>query len=117
MKKRQKKYQPDDPTPQQPSQSLSSQKEIAKRDLVFDVNFLQDLSFWVETNRKIALRLLSLVEEISRAPFSGTGKPERLKYQDAQVWSRRLTEKDRIVYIVSEDRIEFLQGRYHYEDR
>ncbi|HAG80073.1 MAG TPA: Txe/YoeB family addiction module toxin [Cyanobacteria bacterium UBA12227] len=96
---------------------MSSQKETVKRDLVFDVNFLQDLNFWVETNRKIALRLLSLVEEISRDPFSGTGKPERLKYQDAQVWSRRLTEKDRIVYVVTDNRIEFLQGRYHYEDR
>ncbi|HAZ43797.1 MAG TPA: Txe/YoeB family addiction module toxin, partial [Cyanobacteria bacterium UBA11371] len=37
--------------------------------------------------------------------------------QDANVWSRRLTQTDRIVYLVSEDRIEFLQARYHYSDR
>lgn len=57
------------------------------------------------------------MEEIRRNPFEGMGKPERLKYQDANVWSRRLTQTDRIVYLVSEDRIEFLQARYHYSDR
>lgn len=98
-------------------ESESAQGESLKRDLVFDVRFLEDLTFWVETNRKTALRLLSLIEEIRRNPFEGTGKPERLKYQDANVWSRRLTQTDRIVYLVSEDRIEFLQARYHYSDR
>lgn len=98
-------------------QSESTQEEISKRDLVFDLRFLEDLTFWVDTNRKTALRLLSIIEEIRRNPFEGTGKPERLKYQDANVWSRRLTQTDRIVYLVSEDRIEFLQARYHYSDR
>jgi toxin YoeB len=88
-----------------------------ERELVFDIRFLEDLRYWVETERKIALRLLSLVEEIRRNPFEGTGKPEPLKYQDANVWSRRLTQSDHIVYLVSHDRIEFLQGRYHYSDR
>lgn len=69
------------------------------------------------TNRKIALRLLSFVEEIKRNPFTGTGKPERLKYQDANIWSRRLTESDCIVYMVTENRIDFIQARYHYSDR
>ncbi|MCY7323931.1 MAG: Txe/YoeB family addiction module toxin [Phormidesmis sp. CAN_BIN36] len=76
---------------------------------VFDIRFLEDLTYWVETNRKTALRLLSLIEEI--------GKPERLKYQSGNVWSRRLTDKDRIVYLITDERIEFLQGRYHYSDR
>ncbi|NER45422.1 MAG: Txe/YoeB family addiction module toxin [Symploca sp. SIO1A3] len=55
--------------------------------------------------------------EIRRNPFEGTGKPERLRYQDVNVWSRRLTEKDRVVYAVSNQRIDFLQARYHYSDR
>ena len=98
-------------------QAESTQEENSKRDLVFDIRFLEDLTFWVDTNRKTALRLLSIMEEIRRNPFEGMGKPERLKYQDANVWSRRLTQTDRIVYLVSEDRIEFLQARYHYSDR
>lgn len=88
-----------------------------ERELVFDIGFLEDLRYWIETDRKIALRLLALVEEIRRDPFGGTGKPEPLKYQDANVWSRRLTRVDRVVYLVSHDRVEFLQGRYHYSDR
>jgi toxin YoeB len=108
---------PDDKESKELPQAESTQEEISKRDLVFDVQFLEDLTFWVETDRKTALRLLSIIEQIRRNPFEGTGKPERLKYQDANVWSRRLTQSDRIVYLVSEDRIEFLQARYHYSDR
>lgn len=103
--------------PEQVSQSELSQKGKTERDLVFDSQFLEDLTYWVDTNRKIALRLLSLVEEIRRNPFTGTGKPEPLKYQGANIWSRRLTQADRIVYMVSENRIDFLQARYHYSDR
>ncbi len=92
---------------------MSCQKD---RDLVFDQNFLDDLKFWVETNRQTAIRLLSIVEEIRRNPFEGIGKPEPLKYGGANVWSRRLTQSDRIVYVVNNDKIEFLQARYHYEN-
>ncbi len=103
--------------PEELPQSETSQKDILERDLVFDRRFLEDLTYWVETNKKTALRVLSLVEEIRRNPFEGTGKPERLRYQDANAWSRRLTQADRIVYVVSDDRIEFIQARYHYSDR
>ncbi len=80
MAKKRKKSNSENPEPEQVSQSESSQKEKTERDLVFDSQFLEDLTYWVDTNRKIALRLLSLVEEIRRNPFTGTGKPERLKY-------------------------------------
>lgn len=93
------------------------EEERIERELVFQPEFLEDLTYWVETNRKIALRALSLVKEISRNPFQGTGKPEPLRYQGANVWSRRLTEADRIVYIVSDDQINFIQARYHYSER
>lgn len=95
----------------------SEQPSTSERILVFDAQFLDDLTYWVETNRKTALRLLSLVEEIKRNPFMGTGKPEPLKYQGANIWSRRLTDADRIVYLVNGNRIDFLQARYHYSDR
>jgi toxin YoeB len=106
----------DDSEPQKLPQYDLPSEEISECELVFDRRFIEDLTFWVETNRKTALRLLSIVEEIRRNPFYGTGKPEQLRYQDANVWSRRLTQTDRIVYAVSSDRIEFLQARYHYND-
>jgi len=49
-----------------------------------------------------------------RDPFVGIGKPEALKHLGPNVWSRRLTGEHRIVYLVRDDRIDFLQARYHY---
>jgi len=81
---------------------------------VFQPEFREDLRFWVETDRKVAIRLLDLVEAIMRDPFAGVGKPEPLKYFAAGAWSRRLTQEHRVVYVVSDTRIDFLQARYHY---
>ena len=85
-----------------------------RRAAVFHPEFREDLRFWVENDRKIALRALALVEAILRDPFSGIGKPEPLKHLAPGAWSRRLTEEHRIVYLVQRDRIDFLQARYHY---
>ena len=85
-----------------------------RRLAVFHPEFLQDLRFWVKNDRKIALRALDLVEATLRDPFAGIGKPEPLKHLLAGAWSRRLTEEHRIVYFVAEDRVDFLQARYHY---
>ena len=84
------------------------------RDAVFQPEFREDLFFWVETDHKIALRAFKLIEAVMRDPFSGIGKPEPLKYLAPGVWSRRLTQEHRIVYRVSDDRIDFLQARFHY---
>ncbi len=85
-----------------------------KRKAVFQVEFLEDLKYWVKTDRKTALRVFTLVESILRDPFKGIGKPEPLKYLAPGVWSRRLTAVDRIVYLVGDNQIDFLQARYHY---
>lgn len=84
------------------------------RQAFFDAAFIEDLRYWVETDRRTATRLLDLVEAILRDPFQGIGKPEPLKYLGGDVWSRRLTQEHRCVYVVKEDRVDFLQGRYHY---
>jgi toxin YoeB len=84
------------------------------RDAVFRPQFREDLTYWVATERKIALRAFKLIEAIMRDPFTGIGKPEPLKHLDPNTWSRRLTQKHRIVYLVSEERIDFLQARFHY---
>jgi len=85
-----------------------------QRDAVFHPEFIEDLQHWVQTDRKMALRVLRIVEDILRDPFEGIGKPEPLKYLAEGAWSRRLTQEHRVVYLVSEDRIGFLQARYHY---
>lgn len=84
------------------------------REAVFQPEFREDLRYWVDTDRRIALRALDLVEAILRDPFNGIGRPEPLKYLAPGTWSRRLTQEHRIVYLVRRDRIDFLQARYHY---
>ena len=86
----------------------------AERDAVFHREFLEDLRFWVKTDRTAALRILELVEVTPRDPFQGIGKPEALKYVLAGCWSRRITQEHRLVYRVGETRVDFLQARYHY---
>ena len=81
---------------------------------VFQPELREDLRHWVATDRRIALRALEIVEAVLRDPFDGIGKPEPLKYLASGTWSRRLTQEHRIVYLVSDDRIDFLQARYHY---
>ncbi|MBI3165816.1 MAG: Txe/YoeB family addiction module toxin [Chloroflexi bacterium] len=85
-----------------------------KREPIFQPEFIEDLRYWVETDRKLALRAFDLVDAILRDPFEGIGKPEPLKYLAPGCWSRRLTQEHRIVYLVRDDRIDFLQARYHY---
>jgi toxin YoeB len=81
----------------------------------FDRHFIKDLEWWIETKREIALKMLDLVDAVLREPERGIGKPERLKSLGAGVWSRRITQEHRLVYQLFDDRIVFLQGRYHYE--
>jgi toxin YoeB len=87
-----------------------------KRDrlAVFHSEFREDLRYWVDTDRRVALRALDIVEAVLRDPFAGIAKPEPLKYLASGAWSRRLTQEHRIVYLVSNERIDFLQARYHY---
>jgi len=85
-----------------------------EREAVFHLEFRQDLRHWVETDRKTALHILEIVEAVLRDPFTGIGKPEPLKYVLVGCWSRRITQEHRLVYRVTERRIDFLQARYHY---
>jgi toxin YoeB len=87
---------------------------LAEREAVFQPQFRDDLRYWVETDRRVALRILELAEAILRDPFAGIGKPEPLKYILAGCWSRRITQEHRLVYRVTAQRIDFLQARYHY---
>ena len=88
--------------------------EAETRLAVFHPEFREDLRYWVQTDRKIALRVMTLIEAALRDPFTGIGKPEPLKYLSPGVWSRRITQEHRLVYLVKHDRVEFLQARYHY---
>jgi toxin YoeB len=82
--------------------SAEGESDRVERQTVFQPEFLEDLEYWVQTDRKMALRLIKMVREILRNPFEGIGKPEPLKYEFSGAWSRRLNKEHRIVYLVSE---------------
>jgi toxin YoeB len=85
-----------------------------QREAVFQPEFREDLRYWVETDRRTAIRIFELIEAIMRDPFQGIGKPEPLKFLGSGVWSRRITQEHRLVYVVGHARIDFVQARYHY---
>jgi len=89
-------------------------KAEMQREAVFQPEFREDLKYWVKTNRKISIKAFEIIEAIVKDPFRGIGKPEPLKYFAPNTWSRRLTQEHRIVYLVRDKRIDFLQARYHY---
>jgi toxin YoeB len=93
---------------------MAKSKTRQKREAVFHAEFIEDLQHWVKTDRRVALRALEIVQAVLNEPFSGIGKPEPLKYLAPNTWSRRLTQEHRVVYVVKDQRIEFLQARYHY---
>lgn len=84
------------------------------KSLEFDPNGFEDLAWWVEQDRKKALRIIKLIKEVQKDPFSGTGKPEPLKHELSGCWSRRIDKEHRLVYQVKEDKIRILACRYHY---
>ena len=93
---------------------MAKSKPRKKREAVLHPEFLDDLRYWVQTDRRTAIRALELVDAVLADPFAGIGKPEPLKYLAPNTWSRRLTQEHRLVYLVKDDRVEFLQARYHY---
>jgi len=84
------------------------------RSLEFDIAGLEDLAWWIENDRKKALRIIELIKDIRRDPFKGIGKPEPLKHEFAGLWSRRIDQEHRLVYDVKVDKIRILACRYHY---
>ena len=82
---------------------------------VFTSQLREDLKYWARSDRKIALRVLDLVEDVMRSPFEGIGKPEPMRFDFAGCWSRRISAEHRLVYEVTGEFVTFLQARYHYE--
>ncbi len=82
--------------------------------LVFSKSSWSDYLWFQENDKKLLLRVNSLIKEIERSPFKGVGKPEALKANLAGFWSRRINSEHRLVYKVTETEIIFVSFRFHY---
>ena len=88
-----------------PSKPAPSVPEPSKRLALFQPEFLEDLSYWVETERRTAKRLLESVRAVLRDPFKEIGNPRPSKYLVPNVWSRRITQEHRCLYLVMGEHI------------
>jgi toxin YoeB len=85
-----------------------------QRLIVLDQQVLADLTFWIRTAPRTALRIVELIDQTARDPFTGIGKPEPLTHSGGDYWARRITQEHPLVYLVRADRVIFPQARYHY---
>ena len=89
-------------------------KVKGERIAVFHPEFIEDLRYWVEQDRRIALKAFNLIEAILRQTFTGIGKPEPLKADLTGYWSRRINDEHRLVYSATATEIIIIACRYHY---
>ncbi len=82
--------------------------------IVFMADGWEDYLYWQQTDKTVLKKINSLIKEILRNPFDGTGKPEPLIENLKGYWSRRINLEHRLVYTVEEEQIIILQCRYHY---
>ena len=82
--------------------------------LIFSENAWEDYLYWQNADKKTLKRINALIKEIQRTPFSGTGKPEQLKFGLSGYWSRRIDREHRLVYKVMADDLLIAQLRNHY---
>jgi len=77
----------------------------------------EDYTYWETQDKKTLRRILKLIEDIDRNGYDGIGKPERLSGDLSEYWSRRIDEKNRIVYRITGDIIQIIQCGSHYRDK
>ncbi|MBW4633055.1 MAG: Txe/YoeB family addiction module toxin [Iphinoe sp. HA4291-MV1] len=97
------------------SESDEIKPVIVNRIPGFSSQFKEDLAWWFKQDSHKASKILDLVTAVMQNPFEGIGKPEPLKYLDADIWSRRIDLEHRLIYRVGNSQIDFLACRYHYE--
>lgn len=83
--------------------------------IVFEQTAFEDFSNWAHDDKKLFKRLVSLIKETARNPYTGLGKPEPLKHELSGYWSRRINDEHRLVYKIEADKLIIISCKYHYE--
>lgn len=83
--------------------------------IVFEQTAFEDFTNWATDDKKLYKRLVSLIKETARNPYTGLGKPEALKHELRGYWSRRINEEHRLIYKVESDKLIIVACKYHYE--
>jgi len=83
--------------------------------ITFSENAWDDYLYWQKVDKNIVKKINKLIKEIQRTPFEGSGRPEKLRYDLAGYWSRRIDQEHRLVYQVDDDQILVYSCRFHYD--
>jgi toxin YoeB len=89
----------------------------SSRNIQFEPRAFDEFIEWAIEDKKIFFKIAEMIEEIRRNPFEGKGKPEVLKYGLKGYYSRRITDKHRIIYSVTDNTIGFISFKGHYDDK
>ena len=85
------------------------------------VNFTEtgwkDYVYWETQDKKTLKQINRLISDIERNGWDGIGKPEALHGDLSGWWSRRIDEKNRLVYRLADNAVEIAQCRGHYSDK
>ncbi len=87
---------------------------MAQRNLIFTPEGWEDYIYWIDQDKKTLKKINHLIDNTLRSPFDGLGKPEPLKENYAGFWSRRIDEKNRLIYTVTDMNIAIIGCRFHY---
>lgn len=80
----------------------------------FTLEAWKDFEWFLDKDKRLAKRVRLLLKDIIRKPTEGVGKPERLRFQLSDCWSRRINKEHRLVYKVENDTVIVISCRYHY---
>lgn len=84
------------------------------RKVAFLTRSFDEFNQWAIADKKVYAKIVSLIKDVQREPFSGLGKPEALKHELSGLWSRRITKEHRLVYSVSDEEIVIVSCKFHY---
>lgn len=84
------------------------------RTISFYKQAFEDFTNWAAIDKNIFEKIVLLIKEIKKDPFSGLGKPEPLKHELKGYWSRRINSEHRLVYKVTDESIIIISCKYHY---
>lgn len=82
--------------------------------LLWEDRAWDDYLYWQKQDKKTLKRINALINDIKRNPFDGIGKPEPLKENLSGYWSRRIDDKNRVVYYEQDNIVYILACRRHY---
>lgn len=85
--------------------------------ITFSEDAWDEYLYWQSQDKRTLKKINELLKEIQRTPFTRKGEPEKLRGDLSGKWSRRINQKDRLLYEISNDMIVITQCKGHYSDR